>query len=614
MFSKPMHKVHKVGNPLVENNVNAPSKKLSSPNASSKKGVSRRQMLQGVAGAALGAGVLPGTSAIAQAAAAEYDMVVVGSGAAGMTAALAASKRGLSVLVVEKAAKFGGSAARSGAGIWIPNNEVLQKAGVVDTRALAAQYLDAVVGPIVSPERKAAYLSTGPEVISFLLRNTPLKFRWMEGYSDYYPELPGGQPEGTSIEPDQFDGHLLGAELANLNEPYLAVPPGVVIFGGEYKWLNLAAVSAKGLSVALTAVGRYVTAIARGEAPLTMGQALAAGLRTGLLQANVPVWLNTPLTDLQFDSTGRVSGVTVSQNGKPMLIKARRGVLVASGGFEHNLAMRDTYQQQPIGVDWTVGTKTNTGDGILAGQRAGAALDLMDDAWWGPVIPLPEGPYFCLSERTLPGSIMVDGQGNRFVNEAAPYTEFVHTMYEKQAFPAWMIVDQRYRNRYLFKETPPILPLPQAWYDSGAVVKDLTLEGLAVKLGMKSSALRNTVNRFNDFADAGKDLDFHRGDSAYDHYYSDPAIMPNSCLRALRLAPFYAFKIVPGDLGTKGGMLTDAKARVLRPDGSVIPGLYAAGNASASVMGHSYAGAGSTIGPAMTFGYIAANDIADTKV
>jgi 3-oxosteroid 1-dehydrogenase len=257
-----------------------------------------------------------------------------------------------------------------------------------------------------------------------------------------------------------------------------------------------------------------------------------------------------------------------------------------------------------------VGARTNTGDGILAGQRAGAALDLMDDAWWGPVIPLPEGPYFVLAERTLPGSIMVDGQGRRFVNEAAPYTDFVHTMYERGAIPAWMIVDQRYRNRYLFRDKAPILPLPQAWFDSGAVVKDSTLEGLALKLGMKPNALCDTVQRFNQFADAGKDQDFGRGDSAYDHYYGDPAIQPSSALRALRLAPFYAFKILPGDLGTKGGLRTDARARVLRGDDSVIPGLYAAGNASGSVMGHSYPGAGATIGPAMTFGYIAGNDLA----
>ncbi|MBI2733259.1 MAG: 3-oxosteroid 1-dehydrogenase [Aquabacterium sp.] len=576
---------------------------------------SRRHVLQGAASAALSTSLIGSYSTPAHAAEDTFDVVVIGSGAAGMTAALSAAKRGLSVVVIEKADKFGGSTARSGAGIWIRNNEVLQKAGVVDTPEQAATYLDAVVGPIVPAERKAAYLQQGPAMISFILRNTPLRFRWMEGYSDYYPELPGGKANGASIEPDQFDGKLLGSELANLNPPYLATPPGVVIFGGEYKWLNLAAVSAKGALVAANAVARYAQAMLKGQVPLTMGQALAAGLRAGLLQAKVPVWLGTPLVDLQFDAQGRANGVLVNKGGTTTLIRARRGVVMAAGGFEHNLKMRLQYQQQPITTDWTVGTKTNTGDGILAGQRAGGALDLMDDAWWGPVIPLPDGPYFVLAERTLPGSIMVNGQGQRFVNEAAPYTDFVHTMYKQvqatQDATVWMVVDQRFRNRYLFKETPPFFPLPQSWYDAGVAVKDLTLEGLATKMGVPPAALRNTVQRFNGFAEAGKDLDFHRGDSVYDHYYTDPAVRPSSSLAALRYAPFYAFKIKPGDLGTKGGLRTDARARVLRDDGSVIEGLYAAGNNSASVMGHSYPGAGSTIGPAMTFGYIAGNDLAD---
>lgn len=576
---------------------------------------SRRQLLQDTAKAALAAGTAGTWGRAARAQDIEFDVVVVGSGAAGMTAALTAAKRGLRVVIIEKADKFGGSTARSGAGIWIRNNEVILKAGVPDTPEKAAAYLDAVVGPIVPADRKAAYLQQGPAMISFILRNSPLRFRWMEGYPDYYPELPGGMPNGASIEPEMFDGKLLGKELANLNPPYMAVPPGVVVYGGEYKWLDIAAVSAKGAAIAANCVARYVEATLKGQAPLTMGQALAAGLRAGLQQANVPVWLNTPLVDLQIDHDGRVSGVVVNKNGQETLLKATRGVVMAAGGFEHNLRMRETYQQHPITTDWTVGTKTNTGDGIQAGQRAGAALDLMDDAWWGPVIPLPEGPYFVLAERTLPGSIMVNGQGKRFVNEAAPYTDFVHTMYQQELvtrdITAWMVVDQRFRNRYLFKVTLPFLPLPQSWYDAGVVVKDLTLEGLAAKMGVPPTNLRNTVQRFNGFADAGKDPDFHRGDSAYDHYYTDPSVRPSSSLEALRCAPYYAFQIKPGDLGTKGGLRTDARARVLRDDGSVIEGLYSAGNNSASVMGHSYAGAGSTIGPAMTFGYIAANDMAD---
>ncbi len=577
--------------------------------------LSRRQLLTGTA--ALGAtsvlGSVLGAGAAGAATTATFDVVVIGCGAAGMTAALRAAKRGLSVVVVEKAPTFGGSAARSGAGIWIPNNEVILAAGVPDTPAKAATYLAAVVGADVPTAKQQAFLANGPAMISFVLRNSPLRFRYMDGYADYYPELPGGIARGRSIEPDLFDGNLLGAELPHLNPAYIPTPAGASVFSADYKWLNLALVNAKGTAVALEIVARYTAAVAQGKVPLTMGQALAGALRAGLLQAGVPVWLNPPFNDLRFDATGRVTGVVVSVDGVSTVVNATRGVIVAAGGFEHNLAMRVAYQRQPIGVDWTVGAKENTGDGIQAGLRAGAATDFLDDAWWGPAIPLPGEPYFCLAERTLPGSILVNRAGKRFVNEAAPYSDVVHVMYDKNAItpdiPAWMIIDQNCRNRYLFRDIAPALPFPDAWYAGGAVFKDWTIGGLAGRIGVPASALASTVSRFNGFALTGRDLDFHRGDSAYDHYYTDPAVLPNSCLAPLWLPPFYAFKIVPGDLGTKGGLRTDARARVLRTDGSVIPGLYAAGNSSAAVMGHSYAGAGSTIGPAMTFGYIAANDL-----
>ncbi len=579
----------------------------------------RRQVLTG-AGFTLAAGLIgsfPEASAQVEAKApplAEFDVVVVGAGAAGMTAALAAAKRGLSVVVVEKAPTYGGSAARSGAGIWVPNNEVLLAAGVPDTPQKASAYLAAVVGGTVPAARREAYLANGPAMISFVIRNSPLRFRWMEGYSDYYPELPGGLPDGRSIEPEQLDGNVLGSELANLNPPYLATPAGMVIFGADYKWLALALVNAKGFAVATAALARGTKAALLGQKPLTMGQALAGGLRAGLMSANVPVWLDTPLVDLNVEG-GAVTGVVVRKNGAQGLVKARRGVIVGSGGFEHNASMRAQYQRQPIGTQWSVGAKENTGDGHRAGLKAGAALDLMDDAWWGPAIPTPGSPYFCLAERTLPGGLIINQAGQRYVNEAAPYGDVVHVMYDRDpanpCIPSWLVVDQNYRNRYLFADVAPALPLPDSWYQAGAVVKNWSLDGLATAIGVPPSALKATVTRFNGFARTGQDTDFRRGDSAYDHYYTDPAVTPNSCLAPLWAAPYYAFKIVPGDLGTKGGMRTDARARVLRPDGSVIPGLYAAGNASAAVMGYSYAGAGSTIGPAMTFGYVAANDIAD---
>ncbi|PIM73186.1 3-ketosteroid-delta-1-dehydrogenase [Streptomyces sp. JV178] len=581
---------------------------------------SRRRVLGAAAGAgaAVAAGGLGGTAVAAESAAAPpllgtYDVVVIGSGAAGMTAALTAAKKGLSCVVVEKAPTFGGSAARSGAGIWLPNNSVIKAAGVPDTPAKAAQYLAAVVGDDVPADRQKAFLDHGPAMLSFVMANSPLRFRWMEGYSDYYPELPGGLPNGRSIEPDQLDGNVLGAELARLNPAYLATPPGMVVFSADYKWLALTAVSAKGIAVATECLARGTKAALLGQKPLTMGQALAGGLRAGLLSAGVPVWLDTPLTDLHIEN-GAVTGAVVTRDGSPGLLRARRGVIVGSGGFEHNAAMREQYQEQPI-AHWSVGAKENTGDGIRAGQRAGADVALMDDAWWGPAIATPGQPWFCLAERTLPGGLLVNAAGARFVNEAGPYSDVVHTMYERDTpaarhIPAWLIVDQNYRNRYLFKDILPTFPFPADWYDAGAVHKAWSLDALASAIGVPAGALRATVDRFNSLARQGDDTDFGRGDSAYDHYYTDPSVQPNSCLAPLWLPPFYALRIVPGDLGTKGGLLTDARARVLRPDGSVIRGLYAAGNASAAVMGRSYAGAGSTIGPAMTFGYVAALDLA----
>jgi 3-oxosteroid 1-dehydrogenase len=557
-----------------------------------------------------------GTIAYAQEA--SFDVVVVGSGAAGMTAALKAASQGLKVLVVEKAAQFGGTTARSGGGIWIRNSSINQAAGLQDSFHEALGYMRAVVGEDVSLARQEAFLQTAPQMIDFVMAHTPLKFRRMEGYSDYYPEVPGGKPEGASIEPEMFDGHLLGKELANLAPPYIAPPPGVVIYGGDYKWLCLAKVSITGAKRAALAVSRFLDAKVRLKKPLTMGQALAAGLRVGLMTAGIPLWLKSPLVDLTVDGEGRVDGLVVNRNGVNTRIYARKGVILASGGFERNLAMRLQHQPRPIGVDWTLGAPSNTGDGIRAGERLGAATDLMDDAWWGPSIVLAPGkPYFCLSERSMPGSLLVNASGERFVNESAPYHDVVHAMYLQPEVgddrPVWLIVDQNYRNRYLFRDVLPGMPLPKEWFANGAVFSAETVEKLAEKIGVSDVRLRDTVSRFNGYAERGEDPDFARGQSAYDRYYADPGVEPNPSLAPLSKAPFYAFKMVPGDLGTKGGLLTDERARVLQADGHPIPGLYAAGNVTASVMGRSYPGNGSTLAPAMTFGYIAAQDLAERK-
>ncbi|HEX9035341.1 MAG TPA: 3-oxosteroid 1-dehydrogenase [Streptosporangiaceae bacterium] len=549
---------------------------------------------------------------------AEFDVVVAGSGAAGMTAALAAARHGLSVVVIEKAARYGGSTARSGGGVWVPNNAVIKRAGVPDTPEQARQYLSYVAGDGVEPGRQQAVLEHGPAMLDLVRSATPMDFAWVPGYSDYYPEAPGGLACGRSIEPRLFDGRILGAELARLNPPYLPAPEGVAITQAYYRWLSLGTTHPRAIWTAVKVAGRTALTKLLRRRTLSLGQALSAGLRAGLMSADVPVWLETPMTGLLVED-GRVTGLHATRNGEPVTIRARRGVLLATGGFEGNAAMRAEYQRQPIGTEWTVGAPENTGDGIVAGQQAGGAIDLMDDAWWGPSIPLPGGPYFCLSERSLPGCILVNAAGQRFVNEAAPYVDAVHAMYDRHTddkphIPAWLILDQRYRNRYLFAGRAPRKPLPRRWQAAGVVFKADTLADLAGQVGISAEGLTETVARFNAFAQAGKDEDFGRGDSAYDHYYGDPRCLPNPNLAPLALPPFYAIKIVPGDLGTKGGLRTDERARVLRQDGTPIPGLYAAGNASAAVMGHSYAGAGATIGPAMTFGYIAVNDMASASV
>lgn len=543
----------------------------------------------------------------------EFDVVVVGSGAAGMTAALTAAHRGARTVLLEKAATFGGSTARSGGGVWVPNNEVLTAAGVRDAPAKAQDYLDHVTEGAVSEQRRHALLEHGPEMLAFVRRNTPLEFAWIRGYSDYYPEAPGGLAEGRTIEPVPLDGSVLGDELANLNPAYVTAPAGMAVTAADYKWLNLIARHPRGIITGARVYAQMVLRRLRKRQALALGQALAAGLRAGLARAGVPVRLNTPLVDLHVED-GRVAGVRVLRDGEDVLVRARQGVVLASGGFERNREMREQYQRSPIGTDWTTGAYENTGDGILVGQRHGAALDLMDEAWWGPSIPLSGGPYFCLSERSLPGCIMVNASGQRFVNESAPYTDAVAAMYAGHEtgvdhIPSWLVFDQRYRNRYTFAGLTPRQPFPGRWRKAGAVHTADDLGELARLIDVPAEKLLSSVDRFNGFARSGNDEDFHRGESAYDHYYGDPRARPSPSLAPLEKAPFHAVRIVPGDLGTKGGLRTDERARVLDTNDDPIPGLHAAGNASAAVMGRSYAGAGATIGPAMTFGYLAAQEI-----
>ena len=547
-----------------------------------------------------------------------YDVIVVGAGAAGLSAAITAAAQGLTTVIIEKSPYWGGSTSRSGGGVWIPNNSVLKRDGVDDTPERAREYVKAIIGEHAREDRIDAYIDRGPEALDFLMKHAPLDLEWVKNYSDYYPEAPGGRLGGRSVEPRPFDARALGDDLDTLHPQYTKAPLNMVVLQSDYRWLNTGIRHWRGPARMAKVGGRFFWARSRGKKLIAMGAALAAELLLGVRQAGVPLRLNTGLVDLLTDD-GRVVGVRAESDGQQFDIRAEKGVILACGGFERNVEMRRKYQREPIGADWTTGAPSNTGDGINAGIKIGAAVSLMDDAWWGPTIPLPRGPWFALSERSVPGTFIVNMRGERFMNESLPYVEAVHQMYggefgqgdgPGENVPGWLIFDQTCRNRYLFAGINARQPLPKKWFDSGVVVKADTISELADKIGVPADALTTTTERFNRFAKSGVDADFHRGESGYDHYYGDITNKPNPSLGPVRKAPFYAVKMVPGDLGTKGGIDTDASGRALRPDGSVIEGLYAAGNTSAPVMGHTYAGPGATIGPALVFGYLAALDAA----
>lgn len=549
-----------------------------------------------------------------------YDVVVIGAGGAGMSAALAASRKGLDTVLIEKSAYFGGSTARSGGGVWIPGNYALEAAGQVDPadRDRAKEYLDAIVGDTVPKARRDTYLDRGPEVLDFIRQNTPLTFTWVPEYADYLPEQPGGRPRGRSVEPVPIDARFLGNELDRLHPAYTKAPANLIVMQRDYRKISLGLRTIKGPLTMLRVMLQRLVSLALGKKMYAMGNAIAIGLRKGLADAGVPVEYDTALSDLLVED-GRVVGVVVEvstgSTTERREIRATRGVILGSGGFEHSQELREKFLPQPTSTEWSTGAVSNTGGGLLAGTAAGAATDLLDDAWWGPTIPLPGRAWFCLAERNLPGSIMVNAAGKRYMNEALPYVEATHEMYKGEAtgvshVPSYLVFDQTYRNRYLFAGLAGRQPFPGRWYKEGIVVRADTLAELAAKVGFPEGSLDATVERFNGFARSGVDEDFHRGESAYDKYYSDPTVKPNCSLAPIQKGPFYAVKIVAGDLGTKGGLVTDESARVLREDGSVIPGLYAAGNVSSAVMGNTYPGPGGTIGPALVFGYLAAEDIA----
>ncbi|MEB3068137.1 FAD-binding protein [[Mycobacterium] vasticus] len=555
------------------------------------------------------------------------DVLVIGSGGGGMTAALAAHARGLDTLMVEKSQYFGGSTALSGGGIWVPGAPAQRREGYSPDPDEVVGYLRTITDGLVSEARLRQYVHSAPRMMEFLEQTSAwFEFVWKPGYADYYPELPGGSALGSTINVPAMDLRDLGEEEQNLLAPLALAPKGIWLGPKDLRLFYQVRQNWRGKAVLVKLLWRMMRARVFGERMAAIGQSLAARMRLAMKQQGIPLWLGTPMTELITDHSGGVTGAMVLRDGVAQRISARSGVILATGGFDHDLAWRREHLPV-LEHDWSFGNPLADGDGIRAGMRAGADTDLLDEAWWFPALCWPDGRLqFMLNERMMPSQFIVNGAGQRFVNEAAPYMDFAHAMIDGQRsgvehIPCWLITDQRSFNRYVVAGHLPIpkIPgapvptgrrVPQAWLDSGVVKTGSSFDELATAIGVPADTLRRTAQRFDELAHAGHDDDFNRGDSVYDNYYGDPTL-PNPNLHPLDKPPYYAFRIILGDLGTSGGLRTDEFARALRADDTVIDGLYAVGNASAAVMGRSYAGAGATIGPAMTFGYVAAGHIAD---
>lgn len=548
---------------------------------------------------------------------ATFDLIVVGSGT-GLAAALAAHECGLSVLVVEKSSFVGGSTARSGGALWLPASPVLAEAGAGDTLQRATTYLESAVAGTAPPQRSAGFLAHVGATVDMLRRTTPMRLFWARDYSDYHSEKPGGTAAGRTCECRPFNSSVLGEYRTRLRPGVLEVKIPMPTTGADYRWLNLMArVPRKGLPLIAKRLGQGVGGLLIGRRYVAGGQALAAGLFAGVLRAGIPIWTGTALRQLTADDD-RVTGAVLQHNGRDVTVTARRGVVLAAGGFDHNMAMRWKFQSESLGENLSFGATSNTGDAILIAQEAGASIDLMDQAWWFPAVaPVPGAePLVMLAERSLPGSMIVDQTGSRFVNESTDYMSFGQRVLElnRSGNPVsamWIVFDQAYRNSYVFAaDLFPRMAIPETWYAAGIAHRSDSLTELGRKMGVPEAQFVRTTSRFNDMARQGEDVDFGRGGTAYDRYYGDPTVRPNPNLRPIDQGPFYAVKMVLSDLGTCGGLRADERARVLREDGTPIGGLYAIGNTAANAFGASYPGAGATIAQGLVFGYIAARDAA----
>lgn len=541
----------------------------------------------------------------------DLDLLIVGSGAGAMTAALFAKANKLNVLVIEKSKYYGGSTAMSGGGIWVPNNPTLKRAGVKDSSQQIVAYMKEVTQGTVPEEKLKAYAEEGPEMLEFLEKfSSHLTFFWSKGYSDYHPEYIHGHSEGRSIEATPFDLRKLGDDAKYIKPTPIEFPGGLYMTASEFKEMTMVMRTWEGKKTAAKVGFRTFYNRITGKQMVALGQSLIGRLRLVMKEHNIPLWLNTSFQDLIIEDN-KVIGATVLQEGKTLEIKSKYGVLLACGGFDHNASMRKEYLPELASGNYSAGSKDNVGEGIEAALKLEVDTEYMDDAWWMPSFTLPNGVNFTLvSERAIPRSIIVGENGKRFTNESAPYVNFVHDQIEAKQKSAWQIIDSVALKRYMYAGKAPGAKIPKEWFESGTAVQAETIKELSEKIKVPYDSLNKELEAFNEMVKNGKDTLFNRGESAYDKYYGDPTL-PNPVMDYLNKPPYYAFKLEMGDIGTKGGIKTDEWGRAVRKDHTAIEGLYATGNVSGSVMGRDYAGAGATIGPSMVFGYTAVKYIAE---
>jgi len=550
----------------------------------------------------------------------EVDLLIAGAGPAGMAAALVASLEGLDVLVCEKSDQVGGTGATSAGTLWIPGNSQSKAASFSDSAEQADTYLTGLVGASTQRDLRDAFLQTGPRAIDYLSARTDVRFLPCGPHPDYRSNMAGAAIAGRAIVPEPFDGRLLGEDFRRVRPPV----PEFMVFGGMMVGKpDLAPLIGRFNSVAnfiysAKLFARYLAdrlSYPRGTR-IMMGNALIGRLFYSLRKRHVPILFQASIVDLAGDRGG-VTGARINVDGREILVKARKGVVLATGGYAHNESFRKKFMPQPVPAH-SMSYEGNRGDGLTIGRRFGAVLapERCSSGLWTPVsiVPRADGskglfPHLVL-DRAKPGLIAVNAAGRRFVNEAVSYHDFVLAMFESHArepsIPAWLICDATFIKKYGLGIVYPGHRNPGKFVDSGYLVSGKTIDELASKMSVDVSALTRTIARHNGFAETGVDIDFAKGETELNRFNGDAGHKPNSCIGPLMQPPFYALAVWPADIAVSTGLATDADARVLDTDGKPIAGLYACGNDMASVMAGSYPGPGTTLGPAVVFAYRAA--------